>query len=733
MTEPTDEDPTGVAGVRRRLADQSLALEWLAALPGTNTRQDAITSLLGLVQDLCAPAAVGFVPRDPQRAAESIVRPDHPPVRDHLMTLAQALAPGEAWLMTDAGLVMAIGGGEAEVGLLVLDQVAFPDHLPEYRRLLQAVTPAVAAALRSLFERTSSAAEPAAVGAAIGAAGPAESATYVPDVMPDSPIPTGLIDLGLPDGTGAPTLLQANRALITFLGGRPADSGTTVPDLPELPFQNLLGAAEGAPVEHCFALPSGSLRWGLISLTRPIDTGADTRLRLLQIQDITPRRQAQAELAHKAQHDPVTNLPNRDLLLEILAERLALDRSAGHRTALVLLDLDDFKSVNQSLGHHGGNHYLRGVADLLMSLLRPGDAAAHLGSDEFAVVFAAVDDPTTAVSLTDQVRAELAAGVRVADSTVSAAASLGITVSRRGTAPAKMLAQAENAMFTAKRQGGNTWHLDAHQSVRGADRVVTIEADLRTAIAEDQFELRYQPVFPLQPGAALVEVEALLRWQHPVLGRMMPDEFIEIAERRNLMPALGEWVLRAACTQAARWQSEFGADAPQIAVNVSSKQLGNSNLINIVSGCLAAAGLDVDGIQLEITESQIINASSPAAAELDALAASGIRIAVDDFGTGHAGFQYLRRLPIGVLKIDKSFIDGICTDATDLAFLKGIIALGKSLDLTLIAEGVETLEQLHLLRALGCDQGQGWLWRPALRPEDVAALIGVPEDQVRSA
>lgn len=622
---------------------------------------------------------------------------------------------------------MLITGQGRPLGVLVADEVASRDHLSECALILAAITPSAGAALSPLLAR------PVITDSSTSAPAPGELGALLSAAIADSHIPSAVIELPPTLGAATPTIRHANRALWTFLGHDPDIGAASPPAMTDVDCEALSQAAQGHPTEHAFTLPSGGSRWGLISLTRiGDDSPAAARLRLLQIQDITPRRSAQAELAHHSRHDPVTGLPNRDLLLDDLARRITEDRNAGHRTALLVLDLDDFKSVNQSLGRHGGDEYLRGVANVLRGVLRPGDSAAHLGSDEFAVVFAAVDDATTAVSLSEQLRSELAAGVAVGKSTISAAASLGVAVSRGRMPPPKLVAQAESAMFMAKRQGGNTWHLSTGHNVPSTERTVTIEADLRKAIAEDQFELRYQPVFPLQEGAALVEVEALIRWQHPVLGRMMPDSFIEVAERRNLMPAVGEWVLRAALSQAAEWQAEFGARTPQTAVNVSTKQLGTGRLPGLVADCLDATGVAADLLQLEVTESQIINASSPAAAELDALADMGIRIAVDDFGTGHAGFQYLRRLPIRVLKIDKTFIDDICTDPTDLAILTGIIALGRSLQLTLIAEGVETIDQLTLLRELGCDLGQGWLWRPALRPADAAALFGVPEAQVRA-
>ena len=570
--------------------------------------------------------------------------------------------------------------------------------------------------------------------------------------------PVAMMLVGVRRGASREDLvvLEGNRALLELLGfpwpnetrfgqRNRAVSAQLADDLQKLPEYDDW-QIDNRALAISFHRRTGDLGWGEVGLTKLDATIADAYgvadsftqavsaeidLWLLHVRDVTDQHTVEAQLAHRATHEAVTGLPNRTLLLRKLSDQLHADRAADQRTALIVLDLDDFRSVNNSLGVTGGDEYLRGVASALTDVCTDTDYVAHLGSDEFAIIHPQLTDESLAAALAEQIRTRLATGVWVGDTLITAAASLGVAISRRRTSPAALLAEADGAMHLAKSRGGNSWSFAVRSWHRNAARVVTIESDLRHAIVQGGFELRYQPIFDLAPGSALVEVEALVRWEHPKLGQMLPGDFIEVAERRNLMPELGLWVLRQACAQAAQWRGQFGVQAPAVAVNVSSKQLETGDFATDVVQALHDYRLDPEHIMLELTESQVLNASELVTERVHALADLGLRIAVDDFGTGHAGFQYLRRLPASVLKIDKTFVDRICTDDTDRAILHSVIGLGESLGLTVIAEGVETTEQLALLRKFGCHQGQGWLWRPALRAADVEAIFGVPEDQLQ--
>ena len=423
-------------------------------------------------------------------------------------------------------------------------------------------------------------------------------------------------------------------------------------------------------------------------------------------------------------------MPNRVLFLDHVQQELLATRMNSHKVGLVLLDLDDFKSVNASLGHDGGDEYLIGVAGAIRDLLGEHDRAARLGGDEFVVLCGRAQNRSDVGRMAELIRSRLAEGIAVGAQVVTAAASLGIALSVRTSTPQSMLAEADSAMYVAKRLGGNRWAPALRPARRNAARVLTVEGDLRRAIESDELTLRYQPVYDLSTGR-LVEVEALVRWEHPEHGLVPPSEFVPIAERRYLISALGDWVLRAAVAQAARWRDEIGPDAPVIAINASTGQLGGKGFPRTVMGELARHRLPADRISIELTETQMIAVTSRVRDELTQLQRRGIAIAVDDFGTGYAGFDYLRTLPVNILKIDKTFIDGLGTDVTDTAIAVSIIALGQSLGLTLIAEGVETELQLSELRRLGCHRGQGWLWRPALTAQDVGELVGLDEATVR--
>jgi diguanylate cyclase (GGDEF)-like protein/PAS domain S-box-containing protein len=438
--------------------------------------------------------------------------------------------------------------------------------------------------------------------------------------------------------------------------------------------------------------------------------------------DITDVHRAKEQLEHRALHDDLTGLPNRALLLEHLSRALARSRRTGAAVGVLFLDLDGFKAINDSFGHSAGDEYLTRVATRIRASVRASDLAARVGGDEFVVVCENLAGPADAAVVADQIQRALATEIPLRAASVTAGASIGIAVSHPGSAPETLLRDADAAMYVAKHHGGRRWEpADASQHA-AATRILTVEAELRRALERRELRVCYQPLIELQTGA-IVAVEALLRWQHPERGLILPGEFIDVAEQRGLIGEIGTWVLHTACAQAADWHRRYGAAAPSLAVNVSSRQLDDHETSRRVSKALDTSPLPPDHLCLEVTESQLFTASTSSTDDLRVLSENGVRIAVDDFGTGYAGFDYLRRLPVSELKIDRSYVDGTGVDPTDTAVTAGIVALGLNLGLTVVAEGVETPRQLQTLRDMHCSWGQGWLWHRALPAQDIDRLL----------
>jgi diguanylate cyclase (GGDEF)-like protein/PAS domain S-box-containing protein len=441
--------------------------------------------------------------------------------------------------------------------------------------------------------------------------------------------------------------------------------------------------------------------------------------------DITDLRSTQESLRtteERALHDELTGLPNRALLLNHLESALNRARRHGSIVALLFLDLDDFKAVNDSLGHLAGDEFLVHVGQRLVNSLRVSDTAARIGGDEFVVVCEDLDDPGEAGRLAERIQQVLAMEIPLRGRPVSAPASIGVALSRPDSTPETLLRDADAAMYVAKRGGGRRWEPADAGLQAEALRVLSVAGELHRALTQHELVVHYQPIIDLETGST-ASVEALLRWRHPERGLLLPGEFLDVAEQRGLITDVGSWVLTTACTEAAGWARRHGPAAPVVTVNVSSRQLGNQGLTRLVMNTLDSAGLTVDRLRLEIPETQLVTAGVSAIADLHALSAAGVRIAVDDFGTGFAGFNYLRRLPVDELKIDRSFTDGLGTDPTDTAITSSIIALGRSLGLTIVAEGIQTTQQRDIVTDLGCDYGQGWLWHHAVAGEQIDLLL----------
>ncbi len=425
--------------------------------------------------------------------------------------------------------------------------------------------------------------------------------------------------------------------------------------------------------------------------------------------DISQIKSSQIKLDHLAHHDALTDLPNRLLLNERLNQAIKHAHRVSSKLAVFFLDLDNFKHINDSLGHPTGDHLLKTVTRKLLNTVRQDDTVARIGGDEFVILLEDLDRPEDAVLMADKLLAIFQQSFELEDHQIGITASLGICLfPEDGQDAETLLRNADSAMYLAKNEGRNTYQFYTAELTRNAFERVLLENSLRKAIEKQEFKLYYQPQFNLG-NLELIGFEALIRWQHPDLGVVSPVKFIPIAEDSGLIIPIGKWVLNEACRQAKQWL-ENGLTFGKIAVNISGPQLHRGNLIDDVKNALEQSGLPATYLEIEITESFIMQQAKEAIQQLNILKDMGITISIDDFGTGYSSLSYLKQLPIQKLKIDQSFVRDIPHDSNDMAIANAIIAMGKSLDLTVIAEGVETIQQAEFLQNFGCQEVQGFLY-----------------------
>jgi len=431
---------------------------------------------------------------------------------------------------------------------------------------------------------------------------------------------------------------------------------------------------------------------------------------------------ANAQLEHAATHDSLTGLPNRVLLADRLAQSTAQSERYSRGFAVLVVDLDRFKSINDSLGHLAGDDMLKEAALRLSKLLRKADTLARLGGDEFVLVLNEIAGPRDAESVASKVLASLAAPFVLSGLDVQISASIGISVFPEDGVDAETLLQhADAAMYHAKKNGRSSFQFFAPVMNVFARERLELESGLRRALAQGEFELHYQPKVDVSSGR-IDSAEALIRWRHPKRGLTAPSGFIPIAEETGLIVPIGEWVLHEACRQASAWHKS-GIKPLRIAVNLSAQQFKQKSLVTTVREALAAAELDPAHLELELTESAVMQDAESSIQVLRQLSSLGVRISVDDFGTGYSSLSYLRRLPLDKLKIDRSFIREVAASRDDAEIVRAIVSLAHSLHLKVIAEGVETDEQLTFLRGLGCDQYQGFHCSPPVPADEFEKMM----------
>jgi diguanylate cyclase (GGDEF)-like protein/PAS domain S-box-containing protein len=549
--------------------------------------------------------------------------------------------------------------------------------------------------------------------------------------------PVGMVLIGTdPDRPGQ--VIAVNQAGADLIGRTAAElAGSAVPDLvhpldaddvADLLDKVASGRLAHGSLEHRVTHPDGSVAWVRTSIALAEQEPGRQRQIVGHLEDVTERRQAQDELARRALYDGLTGLANRHLATDHLRRALAgLSRHAG-RVAVLFADLDRFKAINDTFGRDAGDQVLIEVAARLQTTVHQHDVAARIGGDEFLLVCQDVRTDDELRELLDGVLAVLDRPVQVRAAaglaTVHVGASVGVAVTTDpGSRPDVLLHEADTAMYEAKRLGRHRYQVFQESLGQPASRWLRVERDLRAAMAEDRLVLHYQPIVELGTGR-IRGVEALLRMRDPVRGLIAPGEFIDVAEESALTYPLGAWVVAEGCRQLARWQRLPRPGPPlTLAVNVTGRQVADAARSGSVLSAAREAGLELETLCLEVTERTLLDAADSVVGDLEAMTTAGVRLAIDDFGTGYSSLTYLQRFPVHALKIDQSFVAGLGVNPRDDAIVAAVVALGATLGLEVVAEGIETPEQLAALQALGCPAGQGFLLGRPMPADEFTALL----------
>jgi len=497
-------------------------------------------------------------------------------------------------------------------------------------------------------------------------------------------------------------------------------NGTFADDPDEYIVRLREGIAAQASFNHTMHLPDGR---AFSVVSKSIAGGGW----LATHEDITERQRSEGRIAHMARHDALTDLPNRVMLRERLEHELKRVKR-GECLAVLCLDLDQFKGVNDALGHPIGDELLKLVADRLRGCTREPDTVARLGGDEFAIIMTQMQQPTDAAALSKRIRDSIVKPYQIEGHQIVTDISIGISVAPFDAQDADpLLRNADMALYGAKADGRGTYRFFEPEMNTRMKARRELEMDLRKALVGKEFELYYQPLVNLQSNE-VNGFEALLRWNHPKRGLISPADFIPIAEETGLIVPLGEWVLKAACYEAIDWPDHL-----KVAVNLSPAQLNNRKLLNVVKAALAETGMPALKLQLEITETVLLQNTFATLATLHELRKLGVQIALDDFGTGYSSLSYLRSFPFDKIKIDRSFIQDLSNGAEPVAIVQAVANLAKCLNMTSTAEGVETQQQMDMLQSMGCSEMQGYLFSRARPASEIRQFFGQSSESLTGA
>ena len=537
-----------------------------------------------------------------------------------------------------------------------------------------------------------------------------------------------------PDGL----LLQVNHSLCEIVGysedelvGMNFRNITHPNDL--IDFQSYIqqvldGSLLARQMEKRYLHKQGHEVWVSASISLVRDSVGEPLHLVFQVQDITVRKGAEERLLHEAFHDALTGLPNRAFFMEQLNTALGnLNQRENNHLAVLFLDLDRFKVINDSIGHMIGDQLLVTIARKLKQCVRPCDTVARLGGDEFTILLDGVRNIGDAIEVAERIQKQVSQPFNLSGYETFTTASIGIALSSSGNdLPDDLLRDADTAMYQAKSLGKARYAIFDKDMHARAMSLLKLETDMRRAIDREEFVMHYQPIVSLETGR-LSGFEALVRWRHPERGPILPDDFIAVAEETGFILPIGEWVLREACTQMRKWQDRYPSATPlSISINISNKQFTNTNLLEQVMQILKATDLDPRSLKLEITESVMMENVEVASGVLKQLQGLGVEFSIDDFGTGYSSLSCLHRLPINTLKIDRSFVRRIGDNGENKEIVRTIITLAQSLGMGVVAEGIETQEQLERLRELKCPYGQGYLFSKPVDAATAEKLIQSP-------